>query len=139
MSKESKVPDHCKLYALSDPRDKDFQSVCEHEHSDTCDRCQSLTSVLEEIDRAVQEITENSAGADIKEELTFLVIQAKKNILAWKAHLLRSINQDEARLDILDALDEMSVYLVQDWAMKFLPRKYRESRRDWPASHVYDR
>ena len=28
-------------------------------------------------------------------------------------------------------LDETSVFLVQDWAMKYLPRKYRESQTDW--------
>ena len=30
-------------------------------------------------------------------------------------------------------LDETSVLLVQDWAMKFLPRKYRENQTDWFA------
>ena len=31
----------------------------------------------------------------------------------------------------MDSLDESSVFLVQDWVMKFLPRKYRESQTDW--------
>ena len=34
---------------------------------------------------------------------------------------------------MIDALDENSVLLVQDWAMKFLPRKFRESQGDWFA------
>jgi len=131
---ESTVPDHCRVYALSDPNDKDFQSICTHSHLDTCDRCALHTSVLGEIENALQEIAENVCiSTDIKEKLTFLVAQAKKNILAWKAHLLRCINQDEARLDVLDALNDKSVYLVQDWAMKYLPRKYRESQSDWFA------
>ncbi|KAK3712196.1 hypothetical protein QZH41_018426 [Actinostola sp. cb2023] len=133
VSKQSTVPDHCPAYALSDPKDKDFQSVCAHNHLDTCDRCASLTSVLDEIGSALQEMSNNNVATDIKEELTFLSAQAKKNIIAWKAHLLRCINQDDARLDVLDTLDENSVYLVQDWAMKFLPRKYRESQSDWFA------
>ena len=41
------------------------------------------------------------------------------------------MNQDEARVQILEELDEMSVFIVQDWAMKYLPRKYRESQTDW--------
>ena len=60
--------------------------------------------------------------------------QEKIAILAWKSHLLRSVNQetqDAARVDVVDSLDESSVLLVQDWAMKFLPRKYRESQKDW--------
>ena len=34
-------------------------------------------------------------------------------------------------MEILEKLDESSVLLVQDWAMKYLPRKYRESQTDW--------
>lgn len=59
--------------------------------------------------------------------------KAKQDIVSWKAHLLRSVNQEEARLDIMNALDDTSVLLVQDWAMKFLPRKFRESQTDWFA------
>ena len=67
----------------------------------------------------------------VYEELSFSVRQAKTNILPWKAHILRSINQDSSRIDILTLLDESSVLVVQDWAMKYLPRKYRESQTDW--------
>ena len=54
-----------------------------------------------------------------------------KNIMAWKGHLLRDINQDKARLNLFRDLDSDSVLIVLDWAMKFLPRKYRESQSDW--------
>lgn len=69
----------------------------------------------------------------MKEELRFVMGKAKQDIVSWKAHLLRSVNQEEARLDIVNALDNKSVLLVQDWAMKFLPRKFRESQTDWFA------
>ena len=42
-----------------------------------------------------------------------------------------SINQDSARVDVLESLYESSVFVAQDWAMKYLPRKYRESQTDW--------
>ena len=67
----------------------------------------------------------------VYEELSFSVRKAKTNILAWKAYILRYINQDSSRIDILELLDESSVLVVQDWAMKYLPRKYRESQIDW--------
>ena len=60
-----------------------------------------------------------------------MVAQSKKHIEAWKARILRFINQDQARLDILKSLDNSSVLVVLDWAMKFIPRKYRESQADW--------
>ena len=43
------------------------------------------------------------------------------------------MNQDEARIEAIDALDENSVLLVQDWAMRFLPREFRENQSDWFA------
>ena len=132
MSKTSSVPDHCRQYALSDPLDSDYQSSCDdHTHQDICDRCEELTTVLQKIEEAISKMPAHSVSEDTTQELLFVFDQAKNNILAWKAHLLRSVNQDEARLDVLDALDESSVLLVQDWAMKFLPRKYRESQSDW--------
>ena len=33
-------------------------------------------------------------------------------------------------------LDETSVLLVQDWAMKYLPRKYCESQTDWFGERI---
>ena len=47
------------------------------------------------------------------------------------AHLLRSVNQDGARVLHLESIDESPVLIVYDWAMKYLPRKYRESQTDW--------
>ena len=45
--------------------------------------------------------------------------------------MLRSTNRDESRLDVIDELDETSVLLVLNWAMKYLPKKFRESQTDW--------
>ena len=133
VSKESSIPDHCRAYALSDPNDKDYQIKCGHDHLDVCDRCEILASVLSDIREAIERMSASNISRDIIEELTFTETQAKKNILAWKSHLLRCVNQDEARVQVIEALDESSVFLVQDWAMKFLPRKFRESQRDWFA------
>ena len=57
--------------------------------------------------------------------------QAYTVIEALKAHQLRSIQQEMARSNIIDTLAESSVLITQDWAMKFLPRKYRETQADW--------
>ena len=47
-----------------------------------------------------------------------------------ESSLAPTINQDEARLDAINTLDAYSVLLFIDWAMKYLPRKYRESQAD---------
>ena len=122
------MPDHCRAYALSDPDDPDYTLACDHTHNDSCDRCLLLSSVVREIEEGL----ENAECSDNeKEELKFIISQAKQSIEAFKAHLLRSTNQDECRLDILNELSVSSILLVLDWAMKFLPRKFRESQSDW--------
>lgn len=49
-----------------------------------------------------------------REELKYIITQSRRNIEAWKAHLLRSVNQDEARIDVLNALKEQEVLVVLD-------------------------
>ena len=52
-------------------------------------------------------------------------------ILLWKAHVIRSINQEEAKQDALRSADDTSAILIMDWAMKFLQISYREKQSDW--------
>jgi len=135
VSKSSSVPDHCRAHALSDPKETDYQYPCSHDHDACCEQCDILVNVIADIEDVAENL-DDAMGVtedvlEIKEELLFLIKKAKDDIMAWKSHLLRSVNQDEARLDILHSLDDTSVLLVQDWAMKFLPRKYRESQSDW--------
>lgn len=95
---------------------------------DRCDRCVRLASVVNEIEDALKEA---ECTNDTREELVFVASHAKQHIHSWKSHLLRSTNQDDCRLDIIKELDETSVLVVLDWAMKYLPRKFLESQTDW--------
>ena len=73
----------------------------------------------------------NFESEDDKDEAVFLVQRAREAITAWKAHQLRSINQDRARLEVLASLDSTGVLIVQDFAMKFMPVQYREAQSDF--------
>lgn len=73
----------------------------------------------------------NFESEDDKDEAAFLVQKASEAITAWKAHQLRSINQDRARLEVLASLDSTGVLIVQDFAMKFMPVQYREAQSDF--------
>ena len=86
-----------------------------------------------DIDGALEKMSDSNESSNVVEELNFIEEQAKQNIWVRKAHLLRCVNQDEARLEVIDSLNESSVHMVQDWAMRFLPRKFRESQSDWFA------
>ena len=98
-----------------------FQATCDHQHNDVCERCAVLASTLTSIEAGLT-AKYHTLATTVREELEFRVKNAKTAIMAWKAHLLRSVNQDEARVQVLEELDETSVFIVQDWAMKYLPR-----------------
>ena len=68
---------------------------------------------------------------DDKDEIIFLVQKAKQAISEWKAHQLRSVHQDVSRLDVLQCLNSSCVLIVQDFAMKFLPSRYREAQSNF--------
>ena len=120
--------DHCTVHALSDRRAWEFRGECDHQHSYECERCESLEGVL-------LEVAEMQDKANMTEEergrLKFEYNESVRNIQAWKAHLLRSSNQDEAKQNVLQKLDENSCLVILDLAMKFLPVQYREQMSDF--------
>ena len=131
VSRYSRVADHCTQYALSDFTDQSFKSTCAHDHDLLCQRCQDLKDMLRDINMAIQ----NSQFEDEydKEDALYTFQEAVRAIHLWKSHQLRLVNQDAARTDFIDRLNKNSVLLIQDWAMKFLPRQYRESQGEWFA------
>ena len=66
-------------------------------------------------------------------DILYTIRQTRDDIISWKAHQLRSVHQAEAKHSVLAKLDSRSVLLVQDWAMKYMRRKYREAESDWFA------
>ena len=129
MSTSSPVASHCSTFALSDSTDPALQQQCDHSHDELCEQCESLQATLQNISAAVEEAS--FVTDDDRDEAVYLANSSTLVIQSWKCHLLRSTHQDQARLDIIDALDHESVFIVNDWAMKFLPQRYRESQTDW--------
>ena len=84
---------------------------------------------MEETEKLVSNVT--FIKDDDHDEAMYLCQKGKECIIAWKCHLLISVNQDKARLDSIDKLDEHTTLVFNDWAMKFLPQLYRESQTDW--------
>ena len=56
---------------------------------------------------------------------------AIKDVADFKKHLLRAIHQDRSKTDIMDSLSPQTAMIIFDFAMKFLPVKYREAQRDF--------
>ena len=52
-------------------------------------------------------------------------------ILQWKAHILRSENQDIAKTELIKSLPSDAILVLMDWAMKFTQLKYKEKQSEW--------
>lgn len=96
----------------------------------SCASCEDLKDVLitikEGVARCACDLT-----ADQLDDVTYRCDQAVEAINAWKAHQVRFVQQDKPRHAMLDKLSPQEVTVTQDWAMKFLPQKYRETQADW--------
>ncbi|CAC5416402.1 unnamed protein product [Mytilus coruscus] len=51
ISPNSECADHCIKWGLSDPKVPTYQSKCEHDHLIKCDRCDNISSVLNEVSK----------------------------------------------------------------------------------------
>ena len=77
-------------------------------------------------------MAESKLAPEERVDVLYTQNEAVQVIHSWKAHQLRCARQDTARTVCLSALDETTVIITQDWAMKFL-LKYRETQSDWYA------
>lgn len=123
------MADHCSVYALSDPNEAIFKQNCDHQHEEQRDQCQSINMVLKDIGQAVQDTQFRSE--EERDEMLYLYEEAQRAIQECKSHQLRSMRQDQSRIDVLDLLSPETMLIVNNWAMKFLPQLYRESQQDW--------
>ena len=127
----STCPDHCRNFALSYNSDDAFKVECNHVHDTMCNSCESLKTVLREMEDQIR--NENIAfySKDHQEDILYDFVKAKQSILGWKAHILRSCNQEKAKQDRLQNLTTSEAIVVMDWAMKFQQMKFREKQSDW--------
>ena len=128
----SASPDHCRFFALSDPKEEQLMQSCLHSHLLECDRCQELRNPFLSLEEEIGKISERCtmAGDDIC-DLRFLLDDSKDKIEQWKAHILRSVNQKKGKKEVLDKLAPTEALLVDDWAMKFLPLHFTEKSAEF--------
>ena len=100
-------------------------------HMSICDECQGLKHVLQEVRRGIEGTSWTPYSSEQHEDLLYDFDRAKADILQWKAHIIRSVNEEQAKQDSMKSVDATSAVTIMDWAMKFLQMKYREKQSDW--------
>ncbi|KAK6173861.1 hypothetical protein SNE40_017244 [Patella caerulea] len=121
----STCANHCMMYALSDGR------YCQHEHSTTCSRCNDVHQILVDLEEALGASTVKFRYKQQKQELAYDLQSAKESIERLQSHIVRKKNQERSKSDVLEELGPYETHITMDWAMKFLPNKFRESQQDW--------
>ena len=128
VSTADKCADHCMTFALSDIQSTEFNIKCDHDHLQTCERCDGLENVLKEIHTKIQE---GQQADDTKCRIEHEFQKCEADIKSWKAHLLRTANQEIGKQTALQQLQHDGVLIVMDWAMKYMPQKFREKMTDF--------
>ena len=128
---ESACPDHCRVFALSDAKDADYQTLCNHEHDHACRDCDSLKEVIQEIQRSISECSSKINDKEKEDDLRYEADIAEVKIKEWKAHIMRAQNQEQSKQNILLSLQQNEVFVILDWAMKFTQMKFREKQSEW--------
>ena len=131
---ESTAPRTAQLAKIT--AEKDFKEECDHGHHLRCYMCEDLKDVVNDIKQQILESSASMYSEEYQEDLLYDFEQARTAIFQWKAHILRSVNQDKAKQDVIRNLNHCSASVVMDWAMKFLQIKYREKQSDWFAKRV---
>ena len=126
---ESRVGDHCRKFALSDPQEREYQETCDHQHDEPCYDCEGLKDVLERMNGINLDAFTTKEQGIMKYEIT----EACKKIEDWKGHIIAIINQDVQKQEIIQMIDAdpETALIIIDFAMKFLSRRYRESMAKW--------
>ena len=96
-----------------------------------CIESEQLKVTLKSIADQIESPSINYYSGEQKEDFKHDLAQAREMSFQWKSQILRAENQERAKQDVLKSLQDNSIMVVMDWAMKFLQIKYREKQSEW--------
>ena len=75
----SEVPNHCRIYALSDPSNAEFWGSCNHLHNESCVQCYEL----EEVVRTIEEKCSSAlSSVENQADMLHTIKQARDDIIS---------------------------------------------------------
>ena len=90
-------------------------------------------TVLQFVEGKINELCSSMYSKEQHDNLLYDFGKSVNFINEWKCHILRCENQEIAKQSFMQNLTEDSVFIVIDWAMKFLQRRFRVKVCDWYA------
>ena len=122
--------DHCLSWALSDPTNELFSTKCDHEHTEECFHCNNLRLIIGGLMSLLQSF-KSQLGEIVFDDQMFNLEKSYRKILDYKKHCIRAAAQGGSWESLLDSMDETTVLIICDWAMKQVPERYRETTKQW--------
>ena len=114
---------HCEEFALSQAKKSEYSEDCScPDHTNICSGCTNQV-------QAFTSIRDNLVNMGDRWLLHKFEIAAK-DVNEYKKHIVRAIHQDRAKADTMRKLSPHVALILFDYAMKFLPQKYREAQSD---------
>ena len=140
----SKVASHCLSHCLSDVKTKEFSHSCGEEHNEVCENCQLIPDIVQVLEGVLKTLKDSNHFPDqiSFDEASFDLHDAHKKIWNLMSHLMRNHMSQKEWEDMLQEGKPHRALMTMDWAMKGLPKKFRESTKDWYAQagwYVYYR
>ena len=91
-----------------------------------CDSCEELKTVLQSVEEKINELCSSMYSKEPHDDLLYDFGKSVNFINEWKCHTLRCENQEIAKQSFIQNLTEDSVFIVMNWAMKFLQRRFQQ-------------
>ena len=120
---------HCISFALSDTTDPNLceERGCSFENHDSFnDQCSNLYSTMDQIIDLVKE-----SQLKNKDDLLYDTSNTKNNILKWTFHIICHAQQNNAKANVLDLLNETTGLWIRDYYQEVLPMEFRESQSSY--------
>ena len=95
------------------------------DHASICSGCKNQVDIFARI----REILLNMNNRWLLHKFEIAI----KDINEYKKHIVRAIHQDKAKTVAMEKLSQHEALILFDFAMKFLPQKYREAQSDFFA------
>ena len=84
VSTSSRCPDHCSLFALSDPSEPEFSEECDHSHDLVCNDCEGLYNLESLMKNAFSDLEVVFYTNDEKEDKLHDSQVSLESIYAWQ-------------------------------------------------------
>ena len=139
LSTNSSCLSHCVNFACSDGKNKKQQMGCDEEsldffgkHPEDCDYCNLFYAAFDQLEKLFDGAKENFSPKGIEQKLDIME-KGKESIIAYKKQVFRHYVSSGTWAKYYRHRKKNQVYVVMDFAMKWLEKVGRETQPEWFA------